>query len=244
MDDIALQAAVKTITQSIAVLTGCQIEPALLKATLTMVKQFLVTNFGHLTVDEVLQAFQSNSVGDKWKRVQHYNRSLNCDYIGEVLASYNDYRSQLMPEIIAKHKAIVPAAPEQAAPAMTDAHRKEMLEDAYALRRRIPDLPIMSAPTLYGYAEKFDLIETGCYLHIMDRAKSKLIGQTYMSLTAIGHTQRVGEQVDYKNRLDELNGHKEMTETTKQYIVNFAKDMCLCKLFDDLAKADKQTIFA
>ena len=247
MNEEALQKAVKDITGSICVISGCIIEPMLMKITLGTVKQFLLRYYGNLSVEEIQEAFRQNSVGQNWKRVQHFNRSLNLDYIGEVLTEYLSYRNTMMPEIVQVHEKVMLMAEEQIRQidnTVTDDDRRNLLEAAYVRYKNQPTAEFFGVQTLYGYAVQFNLIRENEYLMLIDTARARLVGRKYMQLNAISHTQRTGEKKELQELLDKLNGNKQMDASADEQVALTAKELVLRNLFTGFAGNSKQAIFA
>lgn len=95
-------------------------EPDLLGAQLESLHRFMLHGpFAQLTKAEVILAFNMNCAGINWESVQHYNRPLDCAFVGAVLRNYRDFKNRMYTRA---HYDIVKALRDQpkaiAAPAL------------------------------------------------------------------------------------------------------------------------------
>lgn len=77
----------------IKLITGVLIhEGSMMTAQIKMLKIFLYTGFGMLTKEEVVQAFYLNLQGKFGETYRHFQKELNCEFLGDVLKAFLKYK--------------------------------------------------------------------------------------------------------------------------------------------------------
>lgn len=243
MADDELQTAVRTFCQYVTVLTGCHIEPAATIVTLKTIKNFLATQYSFLTAKEIQTAFEMNCSGQHWPSVSHYNRPLNCDYIGQVLAAYNDhYRSE---HVLHIGKVLAKTTLELSQPSdekpVTDDDRREMLQMAYTGYCNAPKMPILGVKTIYGYAERFGLLKKDAWRDDERIAMGKLRALLAEQIETAKRNKLVGAQVEFQKTLDDLKRDK-LTDYAAQLLMDCSMELALKSAFKLQQQQKNQTL--
>jgi hypothetical protein len=258
LTDEQVQHLVKTFIATVTVISGCTVDNRMMLPTLKVVKKFLLTYYPYLTLAELNEAFEMNAAGMFDEIVSHYNRSLNCEFIGRVLAYYRDYRREQMAHIIAVRDALPPPAelqqqiPQQCAPPTED-DLKSIVETAYTWFKA--GRPIIGAAFIYDYMVKFEIIPPLVFEDYTERAKGKLRGQWDNELQRLVNDRirdgkynltfgaaHTGEAMDLQRKLDKLKAGK-IDEEIQLSIYSEAKNIALNIEFKKFVDCGRQTIF-
>lgn len=121
----------------IKILTGAILHTGeKLQLQIDVIKRFLFLHFSMLNQKEIVHAFYLNVCGTFSQVYRHYNRELNCEFIGDVLRDYLSYKVQLREtkgHLI--DKAINPNTKLIAAPAIDLPTWQEIIQKEYDLMR-------------------------------------------------------------------------------------------------------------
>jgi hypothetical protein len=81
------------IMKEIKNVSGCILNDVdKLDAQASTIQFFLVTGYGEFTAKEIIHAFFLNAQGKFEEVYRHYNRELNCEFIGDVLNAYKRFK--------------------------------------------------------------------------------------------------------------------------------------------------------
>lgn len=245
MDDTELQSTVKSFCQYVTVLTGCHIETAATLVTLKVIKNFLQSQWPFLTAKELQTAFELNCTGQHWPIVQHYNRQLNCDYIGQVLVAYNEnYRRRIVPIIVqTQNDAIRLLSQPKPKQDVTDKDRQQILQMAYETYLRNPNMPLYGIRTLHGYCVRFGLIDEQEHVARTGSALGKLRAAVSGEIENAKRQKQYGMQVEMERQLENLKKDP-LPASTAEVLEECAMELCVKAYFKNTAEQKIETIFA
>lgn len=97
-EDDAHNAVVDLISE-IKLITGAFVyDGNMMKAQVEMLKRFLVTGFGMLSKEEIVESFYMNHQGVFDEVYVHYNRELNAEFTGNVLRAFLKWKAGFLRE--------------------------------------------------------------------------------------------------------------------------------------------------
>lgn len=247
MSDEELKSEMVEMVQGICIMTGCAIEAGLAVPTMSMMKLFFLKNYGFLTKPEVIYAFEYNSQLPKDEHISHYNRTLNIDFVGQVMNAYLEHRREQMPEIINVNRYVErldSMGERNVDDKVTDEDRKVMLETAYHKYLIDGDEELYCVDVLYDYAEKFELIIPGIYGAVCDVAGKRLIGRYSNELASLGQRRATfGRADELEKKIASLKvpwpEYKNQPD-----VVTEAKRICLVRKFNEKKEQNKSSLWS
>jgi len=85
------------LISEISLVTGARLyDGEYLPAQLKVIQRFLLNGFSMLTKAEIVYSFYLNLQGAFDQVYRHYNKELNCEFVGDVLRAYRIYKSNFI----------------------------------------------------------------------------------------------------------------------------------------------------
>jgi len=173
---------------------------------LQTISKFIITTFSFFTLAEISKAFYLNAAGKFSEIYSHYNREINIEFVGKVLAGYKEYKQGLFNVHGEKlYNAIHP--PKQLPPAkvLTDEDylndKRLMIEQAYQNLITNLDMNDELFPAFfYDTLEADGAFPVGLYQKKMKEAKER-----------IAHNEQV--KIMYAQMQEHKDGEKRYHDT-------------------------------
>lgn len=125
MDEMPFKNSLRTVIAEICLLTGLETyseekQKEMYQLQMRVISKFILNGFSFLTPKELINAFYLNLQGKYGDVLKQYgvDKKLNCEFIGQVLTGYTNYKSEyintnpdLLKIIQPQSKLILPAPP-------------------------------------------------------------------------------------------------------------------------------------
>lgn len=210
LDDEQLSQAIKYISKSICVITGLKLLPGDTQPMLSLMKRMIPAHYGRLTHDEIVYAFELNSMGKfsgvadvgSENGVIHHFQSFNMDYIGKVLSAYMVYRKGFASTIREFYNAVEYSENQKL---LCGEVARPDLDDEQLIAESLNDFQqtgrVYIAGTIYEVLVKLHKISPDRYFKFRKKARQKLIGEKAREQM---NTSRKGTAISIGKAIEQL----------------------------------------
>lgn len=169
-------------------------------AQMKIIAKFIYEGFGYLTTDEITNAFHLNLQG-KYKEVYHQyaDKKINCEFIGQVLSAYREYKQtfvDLNPDIL---KIINPPEQLKQIEYKEDVPNEERIMVEKEFQKFLID-PQWNCKLLfecvYTRLEEDELVPKKFYKKFYKKAQSELLKESQLKKLIPTSLEKVKQQME------------------------------------------------
>jgi hypothetical protein len=266
MDEEDFKDSVNFIVAEICLLNGLETydadsQTAMYIAQMRVIARFISDGFPYLTPAEISNAFNLNLQG-KFKEVfkQFGKRQINCEFIGQVLTAYKEYKQNyvdLNPDLL---HILYPPAPLPVPKVWTDEDDEN--ERRIDINRLFYDFLInpnwnyqLLDYRLYDQLEKDGALKEGFYKKLEKACRLKLLQEKQKEHLMPTSTEKIRTKLadgsigkilsNHYDLKDSINSelHQIRTGSQEDEVVRFAKQTSIKLYFEELLADGKRTVY-